>query len=47
MNQKIKLANYASHLGSKKAVDEYLSENNILLFLSRIRAFGSRVSIKN
>jgi len=38
---------YGSHLGSKKAVDEYLSENNILLFLSRISSFGARLGIKN
>jgi len=38
---------YGIHLGSKKAVDEYLSENNILLFLSRIGAAGTRVGIKN
>jgi len=37
---------YGSHLGSKKAVDEYLSENNILLFLSRIGAGGTRVGVK-
>jgi len=37
---------YGSHLGSKKAVDEYLSENNILLFLSRLGAAGPRVGVK-
>lgn len=37
---------YGSHLGSKKAVDEYLSENNIILFLCRIGEGGIRVGIK-